>query len=295
MLARLRPRWSSDASLPSAVDSMLARDRRLGSSDRRLYRELIYTAIRYLPWIEPLLAADLPEATRRIAWLASDTDATRAFRSEVAGALPPCPAGVDGKAEILGEDADALTPAWFREECPGAAAPPLRETLLTRAPLWIRMQGGDTASALEEFERRGWPWKRSPLAAGAVMLPADSDVLRTDAYRDGKVEIQDVGSQLVLPTAGVAPGGQWLDACAGAGGKTLQLALMLGAEAAASSPAIRGARRWRSWRSARSGLASPVPSRSARRQILPVATTESSWMRRARARVRGGVRRTFAG
>src|SRR5690606_24311931 len=40
--------------------------------------------------------------------------------------------------------------------------------------------------------------------------------------------IQDLGSQLVLATLAEAPAGHWLDACAGAGGKTLQLARLLG-------------------------------------------------------------------
>jgi 16S rRNA (cytosine967-C5)-methyltransferase len=62
-----------------------------------------------------------------------------------------------------------------------------------------------------------------------VALPLDVDVKKTDSYRDGRIEIQDVGSQLILESVGVAPGGRWLDACAGAGGKTLQLASLLGA------------------------------------------------------------------
>jgi 16S rRNA (cytosine967-C5)-methyltransferase len=49
-----------------------------------------------------------------------------------------------------------------------------------------------------------------------------------DSYRQGRFEVQDAGSQLVLESAGVAPGGRWLDACAGAGGKSLQLAALLG-------------------------------------------------------------------
>jgi len=42
------------------------------------------------------------------------------------------------------------------------------------------------------------------------------------------VEIQDLGSQLILASVGPEPGSRWLDACAGAGGKSLQLAELLG-------------------------------------------------------------------
>jgi 16S rRNA (cytosine967-C5)-methyltransferase len=227
-LQRLQTRWTTDAGLPASIDSLLGRDRRLGSRDRRFYREQIYTALRYLPWIEPFIEANPPEATRRIAWLATDTAALRPYREVIAAGLPPCPGGVDEKARILGADPEALTPAWFREECPEAWGPPLRETLLSRAPLWIRMQTSEPDRVFNEFEQRGWAWQRSPLLAGAVMLPLDCDVQRTEAFRSGKIEIQDVGSQLVLDSVRIAPGGHWLDACAGAGGKTLQLAALLG-------------------------------------------------------------------
>jgi len=51
------------------------------------------------------------------------------------------------------------------------------------------------------------------------------------------VEIQDLGSQMVL--AHVAPAGRWLDACAGAGGKTLQLARLLGSTGHVDATDIR--------------------------------------------------------
>jgi 16S rRNA (cytosine967-C5)-methyltransferase len=228
ILARLRPHWRTDSSLPSRIDSLLGGDRRLGSRDRRLYRELVYTVLRYLPWIEPLLDADPPEAARRAAWLASDSPAIGPFRNEVTAGLPPCPEGADEKARILGADVDALTPAWLRAECPAAFSPPLRDILLSRAPLWLRLQTEDAAPVLAEFEAAGWRGRRSDLIAGAIALPAGTDVARTDAYISGKVEIQDIGSQLVLASLGAVPEGHWLDACAGAGGKTLQLAALLG-------------------------------------------------------------------
>jgi len=228
ILARVRPHWRRDTGLPSRIDALLGGDRRLGSRDRRLYRELIYTAVRYLPWIEPLLYADPPAAVRRAAWLAADSPEVAPFRTEVAADLPECPADTGEKARILGADADALSPAWLRGECPGALAPPLREALLSRAPLWLRLQTADAGAVFAEFDALGWRWRRSALLSGAVELPPGTDVVRTRAYASGSVELQDIGSQLILETVGVAPGGRWLDACAGSGGKTLQLAALVG-------------------------------------------------------------------
>ncbi len=228
ILGRLRPHLRTDAALPARVDALLGGDRRLGSRDRRLYRELVYTVLRYLPWVEPLLDKEPSEAVRRTAWLAADGAAVTPFRDEAAAGLPPCPAGTHEKAQILGTDADALHPAWLRAECPGAFSPPLRDILLTRAPLWLRLQADDPTAVLAEFDALGWKWRRSERLAGALALAPGTDVTKTKAYSSGNVEIQDLGSQLVLRSAGADWAGAWLDACAGAGGKTLQLAALLG-------------------------------------------------------------------
>jgi 16S rRNA (cytosine967-C5)-methyltransferase len=194
---------------------MLRGDRRIGSSDRRLYRELIYAAVRHLPWIEPLLDAD-PER------------ATRAYRAAVAGDWPPCPDTASGKAAFLGTDPESALPAWFRSECPAAFAPAQLDALLRRAPLWVRLQSGEPREVLDEFDRRGWPWTRNLRVASAVSIRTEADLTASESFRAGRFEIQDIGSQAILDAAGVEPGGLWLDACAGAGGKTLQLATLLG-------------------------------------------------------------------
>src|SRR4051812_30124002 len=89
LLRPLRSRWRADPALPKAIQSLLAGERGFGSRDRRLYRELIYTTLRYLPWIEPCLDSQPEEAVRRVAWLAADTPATNAFRAAFATGEPP--------------------------------------------------------------------------------------------------------------------------------------------------------------------------------------------------------------
>src|SRR5690606_30634113 len=48
------------------------------------------------------------------------------------------------------------------------------------------------------------------------------------SFLAGAFEIQDEGSQLVALLTGVKPGGTVVDLCAGAGGKTLALAALMG-------------------------------------------------------------------
>lgn len=217
LLAALRPHWRRDAALPARIQALLARHRAFGARDRRLYRELIYTTLRHLPWIEPLLDAAPDEAIRRVAWLAAETPATKAFRAAFATGEPP--AG----------DLAELLPAWFRAHCPAIFAGRELETQLRRAPLWLRLQTAAPQRVLDEFDARGWAWRRAAVLPGAFEVLSEADVTTSDAWRDGLVEVQDLGSQLILASVGVEPGTRWLDACAGAGGKTLQLARLAGA------------------------------------------------------------------
>jgi 16S rRNA (cytosine967-C5)-methyltransferase len=260
LLRALRPHWHRDVALPARIQALLARHKEFGSRDRRLYRELIYTTIRYLPWIEPLLDTDPPRAAKIAAWLAAETRDTKAFRAELCGDWPQVESGTDvppvmgnvgdtprrlhgqdaratqkasaltlaQRAAFLGADPQVLLPGWLRPERPELFSSPELDAQLSRAPLWIRLQTEDSAAVAAEFEAKGWRWHKADVRPTAWQVLADADVTKTEAFARGMIEVQDLGSQLVLESAGIASGGRWLDACAGAGGKTLQLARLLG-------------------------------------------------------------------
>jgi 16S rRNA (cytosine967-C5)-methyltransferase len=228
LIASLRPHWRRDPGLPTRIQELFATNRSFGSRDRRLYRELIYTTLRYLPWIETLLDSDPNRAAQRVAWLAADLPATRAYRAALCTDWPACPTSVAAKAAHLGTKPEELLPDWVARHCPEAGLPPDLDALHTRAAVWLRLQNPADDRALNEFTAQGWEWKRSDQLPGAIQLITEADVTKTNAWQQGLFEVQDLGSQLILETAGIAPGGRWLDACAGAGGKTLQLATLLG-------------------------------------------------------------------
>ncbi|MFV0305905.1 MAG: RsmB/NOP family class I SAM-dependent RNA methyltransferase [Moheibacter sp.] len=60
----------------------------------------------------------------------------------------------------------------------------------------------------------------------ALQLVEKANVFRTNSFQNGWFEIQDAGSQLISPYLNVQPGMRVVDACAGAGGKTLHLAAL---------------------------------------------------------------------
>ena len=66
-----------------------------------------------------------------------------------------------------------------------------------------------------------------PKATDALKLKERKNVFTTQAFKEGHFEVQDASSQLVAPFLEVEPGQKVIDACAGAGGKTLHLASLM--------------------------------------------------------------------
>ena len=266
-LAELRPHVRRDSSLPRRIKEIFARNRAIGSRDRKLYRELIYTYLRYLPWIDGLLDTDPATAAKITAWLSPDLKPTTHYRAAHCTDWPPVPATLAEKAAVLTQlitgranppdepsssvpaarrddspyqfAPQALLPAWFQEHCPAAFESPHLDALNSRANVWVRIQCNDRNLVLDEFRAQNWSFTIPADFPDAVCLPPNAEVASSDAYRRGFVEIQDLGSQMVLAHAPITPNGRWLDACAGAGGKTLQLARLLGESGQVDATDIR--------------------------------------------------------
>jgi 16S rRNA (cytosine967-C5)-methyltransferase len=216
LMEQLSPFLRNDQGLLYRIQATLASQRAFGSRDRRLYRELIFTSIRYLPWIEPVIKSSPEEAVRRVAWLASgEIPVINSFRE--AFATGPRVSG----------NFRELLPEWLEPHCPDIFKAEQLDCVLSRAPLWIRIQGDeDKIRALLASD--DIVVQQSPILKTALRLTEDANIMKNRAYLDGLVEVQDLGSQLLLESIGVQAGGRWLDCCAGAGGKSLQLARLLG-------------------------------------------------------------------
>src|SRR3546814_6689940 len=98
--------------------------------------------------------------------------------------------------------------------------------LLERAPLDLRVNAlkGTQEEALAALTE-AVPTCLSPMG---LRLPDGFQVEATDAWRAGLVEIQDEGSQLLAIACDARAGMTVVDLCAGAGGKTMELAAEMG-------------------------------------------------------------------
>ncbi|CAA9521103.1 MAG: Sun protein [uncultured Sphingomonadaceae bacterium] len=197
-----------------AADALVARyfakRRYAGSKDRRAVRELVYRAIR---------ASGAPPVDGRAALLAVaavDESVGAAFDGS-----PHAPAPV--AAGELSVASDPL-PGWLRDRFDPLVGEGERPALLSRAPLDLRANRlrAERGAALAELAGEGA--EPSPLSLLGVRLPGGTKVDGLPAWREGRVEVQDEGSQLVSLACGARPGMTAVDLCAGAGGKTLALA-----------------------------------------------------------------------
>ncbi len=61
----------------------------------------------------------------------------------------------------------------------------------------------------------------------ALVLAERQNIFRHPTFKEGLFEVQDAASQFIAPFLRVSPGMRVIDACAGAGGKTLHLAALM--------------------------------------------------------------------
>ncbi len=98
---------------------------------------------------------------------------------------------------------------------------------IRRPPVYVRAaKGVDLASVAQELAEKGLTLE--PTGFAHAFRVSGGSVADTRAVRDGRLFVQDLSSQLVVPLLSVKPGHRVLDLCAAPGGKARQLAEAVG-------------------------------------------------------------------
>jgi 16S rRNA (cytosine967-C5)-methyltransferase len=182
---------------------------------------------------------------RRLRWHAGADASPRLLLAALLRDL----AGVPRAEELAGLDPGALPPprpppedladrwslpGWLAAILAaeaGDAAPALAAALALPGPVCLRANLLRTTRDALAARLRGEGVETRPGAHAPACLVALSprpNLLALPAYREGLAEVQDEASQLVAALVGARPGESVLDACAGAGGKSLALAADVG-------------------------------------------------------------------
>lgn len=248
-----------------ALHQVFSRARDLGSSERAEVGDVLFGVIRERRRLEDHLrraakaerrdfeTLDKPIQHRMLvlAWLAeqgsslADLEATdrfaarrlpKVFERIVKGRLPPA----KKRSAIEALAIELSLPTWLAQRLVDAFGEArtreLGQALSVRAPVTLRVDterlSRDEALARirAEHEPDAEPTRLSPLG---VNLPRAVDLKSWPLFKEGLVDLQDEGSQLIALAARPASpdGARMLDACAGAGGKTLALAALTGGRA----------------------------------------------------------------
>jgi 16S rRNA (cytosine967-C5)-methyltransferase len=111
----------------------------------------------------------------------------------------------------------------------GAALPAEMAALAAEAPLDLRVNllKGTREDARMALAAEGITAEPTPISPWGLRVAGRRPVTAGAAFQGGLVEIQDEGSQVVAALVGAAPGMRVVDWCAGAGGKTLALAMTM--------------------------------------------------------------------
>jgi 16S rRNA (cytosine967-C5)-methyltransferase len=186
----------------SLVTNYFKTRRYAGSKDRRAVRELVFRAIRH--------AAEVP-VSGRSAMLAIAPDL---FDGSAHGPEP----------RMEGEKAASpgTVPPWIENELSPLVSPAEWPALLERAPIDLRANLLKTSreAALAEIPEA----VPTPLSPWGLRLPRDTRITDHAAFVNGRVEVQDEGSQRISFVCQPENGQRIVDLCAGAGGKSLALA-----------------------------------------------------------------------
>jgi 16S rRNA (cytosine967-C5)-methyltransferase len=222
------------------IQRQLKQNRKWGSHDRRLFAESVYDLVRW--WRRLLVAAEVPWPTED-SWTSGEPEVIARVLETwclIQGIE------IDRSVARLGLKLEVVKGGWEnpnmtraeRESLPdwmdqwgfeqlGAKWDAILPTLNTQAPVYLRANAlRTTPQKLVEVLARE---KIESELAGkfGVRLKKRANVFLLDAFKQGLFEVQDLSSQQVAAELLVEPGQRVIDACAGAGGKTLHLAALM--------------------------------------------------------------------
>ncbi|OGV55807.1 MAG: hypothetical protein A2X49_11460 [Lentisphaerae bacterium GWF2_52_8] len=122
-----------------------------------------------------------------------------------------------------------LVPSWTPQElAPETNLAKLLAWLQRRPPMWLRSQANDTDALVAELRAAGLLVEQDSRVPQALRA-TDSTVnlYALPSFKNGLFEVQDIASQVIGLACSPSPGQRWWDACAGGGGKSLQLSSLM--------------------------------------------------------------------
>jgi len=219
-----------------AVEKALQRDKRWGARDRKFVAETIYDIVRWNRLYAEIAEVKVPYERDNIWRLFSVWCVLRGIPLPDWNQIGDVPVRrIKGKFDELSKIRKyrESIPDWMDE----LGVQELGEALWTKEIAALNKQAEvvlrtNTLNTTKEMLQRklkveNIETESIPNYPNALKLVERANVFTTESFHEGLFEVQDASSQLVAAYLDLEPGMKVVDACAGAGGKTLHLAALM--------------------------------------------------------------------
>ena len=208
-------------------------NKKWGSSDRRMFAESVYDIVRW--WRRLLFACELPfpavgDAYVPVlsAWcIIHDVKVPATFLRISASSANVISRWNDPGGRAVRESLPDWLDQWASEQL-GAKWDQLLPVLNTIAPAYLRANRLKTTPQKLKSKLDAENFECEIVEGDCLRLKKRGNVFMSKAFKEGLFEMQDLNSQRVGLALDPKPGERVIDACAGAGGKTLHIASLMG-------------------------------------------------------------------
>jgi 16S rRNA (cytosine967-C5)-methyltransferase len=214
------------------IEKVLKQNPRWGARDRRFIAETTYDVVRWYRWFRELTQAKGTDYWKLLAaWcILSDVDlpAWEEFKG-----VSPEDVRERSKRTVYSRKIRESIPDWLdllgeeelgKEKWDVELAALNEEASVVLRTNTLKITKAELQKTLEEENIIADPIQQFP---DALVLEERQNVFTSMAFKEGLFEVQDAGSQSISPFLRITPGMRVIDACAGAGGKTLHLAALM--------------------------------------------------------------------
>jgi 16S rRNA (cytosine967-C5)-methyltransferase len=217
----------------AAVSRYFRAHRNLGQQDRAFVAETVYAVLRRRRSLEAAAASAAPRDLAIAALVRVRGLSGRALEGVLREGEQALVARIRAaKADAFPPPVRADLPDWLWERLASLhgeeEAMRIAQGLLNPAPLDLRVNLAklDRDAALSQLRSSGFEGAPMPYSPAGVRLAGKPAINRHPLFQRGAVEVQDEGSQLLAYLVAPRRGEMLADYCAGAGGKTLALAML---------------------------------------------------------------------
>jgi len=204
-----------------------------GKRDRAFIAETVYEVARWRRALAFLVDADEIPSLCAAQWMRMGLEVPEwwEFRGLAPQDILSRESQLSQQPRAIRESVPDWLDEWVAAEIGEDACSAELAALNTRAPVFLRVNTlkCDVAGAIAWLHDHDIEAARVEGVENALVLPAGR-MLPKPLRADGRLEIQDAGSQCIVPLLDAQPGQRVIDACSGAGGKALQLAAAMGNE-----------------------------------------------------------------